>query len=355
MENMKNTLNRLGAHTGAPLRKYSKPFVCLFFCLLLTLSLNAAAVNDAGGLFPLNFRSIDKKAADEFIKLKDTIKITSNAHSNDAAALGIIFNWNVKQKDDGILTVASLPDGDYYSFDLIVQSSGTYTIAHVDGVGIYEVTKNGKNINMVYITNAVMMPGGFPEFHGSEATGVYYNDSAVYAVNANRLAVATLWLEIAYGTPRFVGLNDFTVLDAAFTDGLYRVTLGYLVAGGNGFTGINAGLLKISGAAGVEILRARLVGYDENGGAVDFNCYVEKDAGGFVIPPYDDDPTIVEPVNCDLNGDGFADQLDLAVALSFYMAGSGDEIWNAARIADFNNDEIVDIEDFIMLLYNMTF
>ena len=338
------------------LQKKFSLFACLPFFFLLTLSLNAAAVNDAGGLLSLNFRSMDKKAADELIKLKDTIKITSNAHSNDAAALGIIFNWNVKQKDDGILTVAALPDDSYYSFDLIVQSSGAYTIAHVDGVGAYEVAKNGKNINMVYIANAVMMPGGYLEFHGSEAIGVYYNDSAVYAVNANRLAVATLWLEIASGTPRFAGLNDFTVLDAVFSDGLYRVTLGYLVAGGNGFTGINAGLLKISGAAGVEILRARLVGYDENGGAVDFDCYVEKDTGGIIIPPGDDDPPIVDTVNYDLNNDGVVEQLDLAIALSYFTANIGDVNWNDAEMADFNDDGIVDIEDFIRLINNnMTF
>jgi hypothetical protein len=347
------------------LHKNFRPFVYLCFCLLLTLSLNAGASNDADGLLPLNFRSIDKKAADEFIKLKDTIKISSNAHSNDAAALGIIFNWNVKQKDDGILTVASLPDGDYYSFDLIVQSSGTYTIARVDGAGAYEVTKNGKNINMVYIANAVLMQGGSLEFLGSEAIGIYYNDKGIAVENANRLAVATFWLAIDEGTPQFAGLNDFAVLDTALDNDLYRVTLGYLVAGGEGFTNLGkSAILAISGipgrqtgAAGVVIVNARFVSYDDNGGAADSDYFIggdDDDEGGWAGFHGSDDPGF-DTMNYDLNGDGVVDQLDLAVALSFYMAYSGDANWNVAKSADFNEDGIVDIEDFILLLNNMAF
>ena len=36
------------------------------------------------------------------------------------------------------------------------------------------------------------------------------------------------------------------------------------------------------------------------------------------------------------------------------MVNGGDANWNSAKIADFNKDGIVDIEDFIRLLNNMT-
>jgi hypothetical protein len=98
----------------------------------------------------------DKKTAQELVKQATTIKITSNAHSNDAAALGITFAWGARQKDDCLLTVKTLPTGSYYYFDLLIQSSGIYKIANIDSPGVYEVSKNIKNINMAYICNATL-------------------------------------------------------------------------------------------------------------------------------------------------------------------------------------------------------
>ena len=183
--------------------------------------------------------------------------------------------------------------------------------------------------------------------------GVRYDDSAVAVKNADRLAVATLWIKANSGTPSFAGLNNFSVLDSTKDGSLYRVTLGYLVAGGQGFTSANAGLLTISGATGVTIERAKFVSYDDNGNAVNTAYYLEKETGGgVVIPP---DPPIVDTTNYDLNHDGVVDQLDLAIALSFFTVNGGDANWNTAKIADFNKDGIVDIEDFIRLLNNMVF
>ena len=183
--------------------------------------------------------------------------------------------------------------------------------------------------------------------------GVRYNDGAVVVKKAERLAVATLWFTVNSGTPQFTGLNNFSVLDSAVDGNRYRVTLGYLVAGGAGFTSDNAGLLTISGATGVNLVNARFSGYDANGNAGDISYYVEKDnSGGDIIPPVD--PPIVDPIaKYDLNNDGVVDQLDLAIALSFFTVNGGDANWNSAKIADFNNDGRVDIEDFILLLNHM--
>ena len=102
----------------------------------------------------LNVVSISKNEAQALTKQKGAIKIASNAHSQDAAAMGIGFEWDSKQKDDCILTVAALADGTAYSFNLLIQSSGEYTLAHIPGPGVYEVAKGSHNINMIYIVNA---------------------------------------------------------------------------------------------------------------------------------------------------------------------------------------------------------
>ena len=187
--------------------------------------------------------------------------------------------------------------------------------------------------------------------------GIRYNDGAVVVKNAKRLAVATLWFEIDGGTPTFAGLNDFEALDTVLDDGQYRVTLVYLIAGMEGFSAKNAGLLTISGATGVEITGGRFSGFDESGDAVDFIFYIEKDTGGGSILPVDDtdDPAFFSEMNFDLNHDGVVDQIDLAVALKYFTVSEGDENWDAAKTMDFNNDGIVEIEDFIVLTNNIVF
>ena len=185
------------------------------------------------------------------------------------------------------------------------------------------------------------------ETGNSSVIGVYYNDDAVVVTNANWLAVATLWFEVDAGTPQFTGLNDFETLDTTYDGGEYRVTLVYLVAGGYGFSSDIAGLLTISGATGVELTDARFSGYDENGIAVDFDYYIEKDRDGDVIF------VAIDPINYDLNDDGVVDQIDLAIALKYFKAVAGDANWDTAKTADFNKDGIVDIEDFIMLANNI--
>jgi hypothetical protein len=179
--------------------------------------------------------------------------------------------------------------------------------------------------------------------------GVYYNDGAFAVKNANRLAVATLWLS-ASGTPTFTGANSFDVLNNETVEGgLQRVTLVYMVAGGEGFTAESGVILNIAGATDVDLVKARFVSYDENGNAVNVTPEIVKDngdgssGGGGIVPPVV--PPVV-PVNYDLNGDGKVDQLDLAIALKYFTT--------AEKVADFNNDEYVDIEDFILLLNNMT-
>jgi hypothetical protein len=103
---------------------------------------------------PIVTEGVSKNVAQALTKQGDTIKIPSNAHSNAAADLGITFEWNTKQKDDCVLTVKALEDGTFYSFTLLIQSSGEYTAANITSPGDYEVAKGAHNINMVYVVDA---------------------------------------------------------------------------------------------------------------------------------------------------------------------------------------------------------
>jgi uncharacterized membrane protein YgcG len=103
---------------------------------------------------PITVLDVPKKDAQAMTKQDDAIKIPSNAHSNAAAELGITFEWNTKQKDDCVLTVETLEDGTFYSFTLLIQSSGEYTMANITSPGVYEVAKGKHNINMVYVVDA---------------------------------------------------------------------------------------------------------------------------------------------------------------------------------------------------------
>ena len=173
-------------------------------------------------------------------------------------------------------------------------------------------------------------------------TVVWYADSRISVENVHKLAVATLWLTVEEGTPLFLGKNGFEVLDSEFVDGFYRVMLYYPVAGGKGFTSIQKKeIVSITGAKGVVAVGARLSGYAQDGTAIDFDVNLEE----FEQP--------VVPVNYDLTGDGVIDQLDLVIALSFYMAEEGDANWNLAKASDFNKDGKVNLIDFIMLLQHM--
>ena len=105
----------------------------------------------------LQFVSVPKDEAQAMIKQSDTIKISSNAHSMAAAALGIHFEWNVKQKDDCLLTVQTLANGSFFSFKLLIQNSSDYSLLVLNGPGVYEIAKGDKNINTVYVVDAKLV------------------------------------------------------------------------------------------------------------------------------------------------------------------------------------------------------
>ena len=56
----------------------------------------------------------------------------------------------------------------------------------------------------------------------------------------------------------------------------------------------------------------------------------------------------------DLNFDGVVDIHDLTYALQFFMAKEGDANWDEAKVADFCEDGLIDINDLLLILNNYT-
>lgn len=65
------------------------------------------------------------------------------------------------------------------------------------------------------------------------------------------------------------------------------------------------------------------------------------------------DPSFAEfnaSKNYDVNGDGKVDQLDITTAQLYYRAEPGDANWQEASRCDFNEDNVIDVADFIEIL-----
>jgi hypothetical protein len=184
-------------------------------------------------------------------------------------------------------------------------------------------------------------------------------DYTLSAANLNKLATVTVWLEtdgkfLAHKAVE--GLNGFSVLgDIAWEDKgdnrwSGRVTLTNTDGGVTSEAYVD--LLKLTldakeelGGAYVKIARIDLSGYDAENAAVYFDSIIRN---GEV------DTEIVQYISgYDVNRDGNINQLDLTAAQLYYMSESTDSDWEASRIADVNSDNIVDIQDFILILNNI--
>jgi hypothetical protein len=56
----------------------------------------------------------------------------------------------------------------------------------------------------------------------------------------------------------------------------------------------------------------------------------------------------------DVNRDDVVDARDLGIVQRYYMADSNSANWNAAKVCDFNNDNVVDILDIVDLYLHYT-
>ena len=56
----------------------------------------------------------------------------------------------------------------------------------------------------------------------------------------------------------------------------------------------------------------------------------------------------------DVNGDGKVDLLDITTAQLYYRAAAGDSSWSAASRCDFNDDNVIDVADFVEIWLHYT-
>jgi hypothetical protein len=303
--------------------------------LEITNSYNRGDVNStrvAGGIVGNISNASNANGTAYIVNTYNTGTISNIANSGGLA--GVIAGGAVSSDNNYFLNTAA---------------NGAVSSASYDGVNAVTDTYM-KSSDFVTDLGGALAAGtnGYPTLPGAEYTDpvsqkliVWYDDEGISLENANRLFAATLWFEIESGTPVFEGLNGFSVLDETFKDGLYGVRLGYLVAGGNGFTSLDeTDILSITGAEGVAVKGGQISGFDANGKPVhfEFGSVVKEPV---YVPKYD------------LNDDGEIDQLDLVIALSWYKAAEGDANWNDAKIADYNRDKEIGIVDFMMLLQNI--
>ena len=135
-------------------------------------------------------------------------------------------------------------------------------------------------------------------------------------------------------------------------DNLYsgRVTLINLDGGVNAIPYTDILKLTLSskellGITDVKVTRVIVSGYNEDNTAVYFEADITNDVISTEVTPHYS--------KYDINRDLVVDQLDLTAAQLYYAAREGDDNWDAAKIADVNEDGRVDIEDLILILNNI--
>jgi len=178
----------------------------------------------------------------------------------------------------------------------------------------------------------------------------------VSAKNMNKLATATLWVEVDgeyLNSVNEEGMNVFNILNGTWTQGEGTKWIGQFtltnMEGGVTSAG-ELDILKLSmkakdklGVSDISIKRFELSGYDENNIAVFMEGELEN---GTVTTE-----VLKSYSKYDVNRDGKVDQLDLTTAQLHYAAELGDSNWN--RYADVNDDGRIDSEDFILILNNI--
>ncbi len=120
----------------------------------------------AGDIKTIDYEVMNKEEAKDF-KQHSEGKISSNAHSYAFEAKGIVFEWDGKQKEDGLLTVEEIFFTEYKSLTLMVKMANEYRAVTITEAGKYSIPKlaidgkgKAKNINMVYIGN--LIPADIP-------------------------------------------------------------------------------------------------------------------------------------------------------------------------------------------------
>jgi Protein of unknown function (DUF1593). len=178
----------------------------------------------------------------------------------------------------------------------------------------------------------------------------------VSAKNMNKLATATLWIEVDGEYLNSVseeGMNGFSILNGTWSPGEGSKWIGQFTLTNMEGGVTSAGELDILtlsmktkdklGSSDILLKRFELSGYDEHNIAVFMEGELLHDTiTTEVLKSYS---------KYDVNRDGKVDQLDLTTAQRHYASNPGDANWN--QYADVNDDGRVDVEDLILILNNI--
>ena len=151
-----------------------------------------------------------------------------------------------------------------------------------------------------------------------------------------------------------IGKNGFTPLGIKQnSDNTATIALSYLQDGAGGsmtkteFTDVAEVKFKeilSEMSVGIKLIGVSAAGYDENGNAVYFTTEITDAQASTAVG--------TKP-NCDVNGDGRVDLLDITYCQKYYRKGESSSDWNNFRHCDMDGNGIIDIQDLIIILNAM--
>ena len=170
---------------------------------------------------------------------------------------------------------------------------------------------------------------------------------------ASRIANVQLTFEAPTSDVKIIGDNGFTVIgniSGEVNGSKYTGTavLGFLNTDGKLFSsGSSSAVAKIivnTDEASIKITDLKVSGWDS-----DKNVMY-----GSVNELNPSEATFTDALTYDINGDGKVDLLDITEAQLYYRANKNSADWSAASKCDFNDDGIIDIEDYMAIWLNFT-
>ena len=243
----------------------------------------------------------------------------------------------------------------------------------VTGVAAGSATITAETVNGLKATCKVTVTGGTTpdpdptpaadisaESAGIRVSGKTSDGKIAFPVSLtapSRVAAIQIWFTTDGSDAAVSGLNGFTPVGNLSTSQVngqtvYTAVLSYL--------GGNAGTLSASGTHDVARITV--------GGETPSVTITDLKISGWTT---DGDPSTVaygvirsgiDPrqatysgeKNYDVNGDGTVDLLDITTAQLYYRAVKGDSNWSAASRCDFNDDNVIDVADFVEIWLHYT-
>ncbi len=250
--------------------------------------------------------------------------------------------WSVS--DNGVAEVSS--DG-----TVTAKKAGNTTVTAETSNGLKascEITVNAKAQETLPVTAAV-----------TSKRNVFTGNIIPFGFqigNMKRVATVSFTFEkdSALQYSDLIGKNGFTPLGIKWNDdNTATVAMSYLQDGAGG----SLTKTELSDAAevrfkeisenmsvGIRLLDVSAAGYDENGKAVYFTTKIVEPTASTVISDKPD---------CDVNGDGVIDLLDITYCQKYYRKGSTSSDWNEFKHCDLDGNGLIDIQDLIIILQAM--